>query len=233
MRFIVTGPDGFIARNFTRFAERWGHDVEGLPYEAEPGQAPDAVILLGAVSGIASCEDDPLTVEKNVTDVLDWAEYCRKRNVRLVFASSCAVARNPHAHLYGWSKWAAEGVIQTIHPENSVILRFTNVFGPYSAHKQSVVHKFIRQALSGEEMTVHGTGTQVRDFVPVDKVVSALMKAACDKISIGPHVVSSGVETEIGDLACRIRSIVDGAPRYDDELDKALFRTAEWYKNRF
>ena len=58
------------------------------------------------------------------------------------------------------------------------MLRFGNVYGPGATHKDSVVAKFIRQALAGETLEIYGDGTQTRDFIYVEDLVKAIWQAA-------------------------------------------------------
>jgi UDP-glucose 4-epimerase len=44
-------------------------------------------------------------------------------------------------------------------------LRFSNVYGPRSFHKGSVVALFMREILNGQELVVYGDGSQTRDYV--------------------------------------------------------------------
>ena len=41
-----------------------------------------------------------------------------------------------------------------------VIMRFSNVFGPYSLHKINAVHNFIKKSLSNKSFEIHGSGLQ-------------------------------------------------------------------------
>ncbi len=61
-----------------------------------------------------------------------------------------------------------------------VILRFFNVYGP-RIHENgygTVVARFIRQALWGEDLTVHGDGSQTRCFCYVDDLVEGILLAS-------------------------------------------------------
>ena len=59
-------------------------------------------------------------------------------------------------------------------------LRYFNVFGrrqnPNSAYA-AVIPKFIKQLLAGERPTIHGDGTQSRDFTYIENVIEANLKA--------------------------------------------------------
>jgi UDP-glucose 4-epimerase len=63
-------------------------------------------------------------------------------------------------------------------------LRLTNIYGPrHQMHYdgQGFLNWFIRQGLTGREISVFGDGTQERDFLFVDDVVEALVLVAQDE----------------------------------------------------
>ena len=75
-------------------------------------------------------------------------------------------------------------------------LRLTNVYGPrirISPSRQGVLGVFLRRVLDDQTITVYGDGAQVRDFLYVDDVVEALLRAAlCDEavgavFNVGHH----------------------------------------------
>lgn len=59
----------------------------------------------------------------------------------------------------------------------TVCLRFGNVYGPLSGKRDSVVAKFIKQALAGETVEIYGDGTQTRDFIHVSGLTGAIRLA--------------------------------------------------------
>lgn len=90
----------------------------------------------------------------------------------------------------------------------TVALRFANAYGPYSYHKNSVVHKFVRRALREEPLEVYGDGQQTRDFIHVSDVVRAIhlaMSTSSNRMDV--YQVGTGVETSINDLAEMVQSI--------------------------
>jgi UDP-glucose 4-epimerase len=110
------------------------------------------------------------------------------------------VAKN----LYGASKAAAEAYCRTF--TNSlglptVILRFSNVYGPRDFDR--VIPLWIDRALAGEPLDMFG-GRQLIDFVPVRVAVEALLRAASADVVGTPINVASGIGTPIRDLAGRI-----------------------------
>jgi UDP-glucose 4-epimerase len=85
---------------------------------------------------------------------------------------------------YAASKAAAELYLRALGPTlgvETVALRYFNVFGPSqdpASQYAAVVPRFITAALAGERPVVYGDGSQSRDFVHVDNVVSANLLAA-------------------------------------------------------
>ncbi|MBI5841375.1 MAG: NAD-dependent epimerase/dehydratase family protein [Chloroflexi bacterium] len=117
-----------------------------------------------------------------------------------------SAAPNPRSP-YAVSKLAAEYYVRTIGRLwgiETVSLRIFNAYGPGQhlppSHPPVVPH-FLKQAQRGGTLVVHGDGTQTRDYVYVDDVVSAMVAA-----STAPNVdglvinVGSGKETNIRDL---------------------------------
>jgi UDP-glucose 4-epimerase len=60
------------------------------------------------------------------------------------------------------------------------ILRITNPYGPFQRPEQNrygIVNWFIHEALHDRTLTVYGDGAQLRDYVHVDDVVTAMLSA--------------------------------------------------------
>ena len=113
---------------------------------------------------------------------------------------------NP-ASPYAVSKLASEYYVRTIGRLwgiDTVSLRVFNAYGPgqnLPASHPPVIPCFLRNAVRGGTIVVHGDGTQTRDYVYVEDVVQA-MTAAATTPSINDMVINigSGVETDIRDL---------------------------------
>jgi UDP-glucose 4-epimerase len=116
------------------------------------------------------------------------------------------VTPNPRSP-YAVSKLAAEFYVRTIGGLwgiETVSLRIFNAYGPgqhLTASHPPVVPHYLKQALRGGTLVAHGDGTQTRDYVYVDDVVSALVAAATAPNINGLVInVGSGIETSIKDL---------------------------------
>lgn len=93
----------------------------------------------------------------------------------------------------------------------AVVLRYFNAYGPRLDENGygSVVANFLRQALAGEPLTVHGDGEQTRCFTYIDDMVRGTLAAGLAR-GVEGRVLNLGAtrETPIGDLAERIRDAV-------------------------
>jgi UDP-glucose 4-epimerase len=166
----------------------------------------------------------------NVGGTVSLMEAMRDVGVhRVVFSSSGAIygdqgaqplqelaPPNPRSP-YAVSKLAAEYYVRTIGDLwgiESVSLRIFNAYGPgqhLPASHPPVIPNFLRQAMRGGTLVMHGEGGQTRDYVFVDDVVSAMIAASTapgiNKLVIN---IGSGMETSIRDLV-RLVTEVSGA----------------------
>jgi UDP-glucose 4-epimerase len=120
---------------------------------------------------------------------------------------------------YGVAKLAAEEYLAAwnrLHGTRHTTLRFANVYGPRqeAGLEGGVVAIFLDAMADGRETAIYGDGTQTRDFVHVDDVVSALLAATG---SGGVFNVGSGVETSVAELHAQCRSVAgdDRPPRLE------------------
>jgi nucleoside-diphosphate-sugar epimerase len=164
---------------------------------------------------------------------------------------------------YGYSKLLGEKIAHAHAPAHAirvVSLRYFNVFGPrqdphspYSA----VIPRFIKAAIEGDVITVHGDGGQSRDFTYVENVVQANLRALCSTVADAVLNVGCGrpvvlmelvdaigrltgrpldvrhVEARRGDVRrslanfSRARALLGYTPQLD--FESGLGRTYEWF----
>ena len=163
----------------------------------------------------------------NVGGTVSLMEATRDAGIRrVVLTSSGAVYGNQdkqplHEALtlnpgspYAVSKIAAEIYVRTIGAQwgiETVSLRIFNAYGPGQhlppSHPPVVPH-FLRQALRGGTLVVHGDGNQTRDYVYVDDVVSAMIAAATAPDVNGAIInVGSGTENSIRELVRKVGEV--------------------------
>lgn len=189
----------------------------------------DAVVHLAARTGVpASIADPAADWADNVVASLALLDLARRSGVeRFVFASSNAAvgaAEGPISERtvprptspYGAAKLAVEGYLSAFadsYGMASVAIRFANVYGPYALHKRSVISSFLLAGLRGRPLTVYGDGSQARDLVHVDDLVSlirASLDAPAERVAGRIFQGGSGVRTPIGELATLVSDVLGG-----------------------
>jgi len=183
------------------------------------------VVHLAAQTGVPGSVKDPYKdCETNVVGTLNMLIAARDNGVsRFVFASSNAPlgrqqppATEDMAPLpispYGASKLAGEAYCLAFHGSwglGTVALRFGNVYGPYSAHKNSVVAKFFKDIRDRGTLTIDGDGSQTRDFIYVDDLCRAILLAVDGDVAGEIFQISSGQETSIAQLATMVAEMAE------------------------
>lgn len=185
----------------------------------------DVIVHLAANTGVQPSIQNPvLDMECNVIGTVNYLEAARHNGVgSFVFASSSAPIGKAEPPItetavcrpispYGASKMAGEAYLSAYNGSfglKTVGLRFSNVYGPLSLRKGSVVALFVRQALQGEQWTLNGDGKQTRDFIHIDDIVSALIAAAHSPHGGEIYQISTQVETSVADMAAMLADILE------------------------
>ncbi|MEK7496963.1 MAG: GDP-mannose 4,6-dehydratase [Patescibacteria group bacterium] len=121
---------------------------------------------------------------------------------------------------YGIAKLATENYLKFFHQVYklpSVILRFSNVYGPRQnpQGEAGVVAIFADRLLKGLTPIINGSGNQTRDFVYVGDVVQALNKASSHK-KFDVFNIATEQEVSINEIFNILKKITkfSGAPKY-------------------
>ncbi len=183
----------------------------------------DYVVHLAAESGVELSINNPQEAFNiNVKSTFNYLEASRINNIkRFLFASSCAVFGDiepPHHEElprkpispYGSSKLSIESFCETynnIFKLNTTILRFSNVYGNHSIHKNSVISKFVKNILNNKAITINGDGKITRDYIHVEDICNAIYKCMKLKKSMQVYHVATGKETTLNILVFMIKKI--------------------------
>ncbi|MCW4023225.1 MAG: SDR family NAD(P)-dependent oxidoreductase [archaeon] len=158
----------------------------------------------------------------NVIGTLSVLEAAKKAGARVVFASSSAVYGNPKQKptnetvepnpiaFYGLTKLLGEHYCRFYHKTYGVeivMFRIFNVYGPYC---HGAIYDFLNKLKKDPtQLEVLGTGRQARDFIYVDDMVDALLRAAITPEASGHAFnVGTGTTTSVADLAEMIVKIL-------------------------
>jgi UDP-glucose 4-epimerase len=200
----------------------------------------EVVFHHAAIASVPRSISQPyLTNSVNLDGTLQVLEAARSTGVRrVVFAASSAAYGNgeetPKVETlpttpespYALQKYAGEMYCRFFHEFQgleTVALRYFNIFGPRQDPESdyaAVIPRFISAALSDQRPVIYGDGLQTRDFLYVENVVEANLKAADAQPALGSVInIGTGTRTSLNDLWSEIREIVgtDLEPRYEAE----------------
>lgn len=235
----------------------------------------DYVVHLAAHTYVReSIEDPDYNFRENVITTFNLLNSSVKAGVKhFVFASTGAAIGNqtPPIHEemvakpispYGASKLTGEAycsAFSEISDMRCTALRFSNVYGPYSEHKTSVVTKFIKRFMNDEEIEIYGDGTQTRDYLYVEDLCEVFLGIFRSSYKFNIFQVASGVETSLNSLIdiledkfnkrirrkyldfnkgevrynyadiSKVKKILSFSLNYT--LEEGISRTIEWYLN--
>lgn len=190
-------------------------------------EKPEAILHYAAQTSVAfSVENPSFDASVNIIGSLNVFEAARKYRVRRIVLASTGGAiygepkalpcqeddvLNPLAP-YGISKMAMEHFSNSysLRGLDVVILRLGNVYGPRQDPdgEAGVIAIFAGKMLSGEDIVVYGQGEQQRDFVYVDDVVDASMKALFGK-GVGVYNISSGLGVTVNTIVEKLGSLLN------------------------
>lgn len=173
----------------------------------------DAVVHLAALSGVIDSVIDPVPSFKiNAEGSFQLLYLAKQAGVRRIVNASTggailgdvtppiseSMAPSPLSP-YGATKLAVEGYCSAFSGSYGlpcISLRFSNIYGPGSAHKKSVVASFMKNAIQKVPLTVYGDGTQERDYLFVGDLVRGI-KSAIDSDLVGTFQLGSGKPTSL------------------------------------
>ena len=183
--------------NLPRGAELIEADLAAPGAAARAVRDCDYVLHQAAIPSVPRSVKDPLTSHRaNVDGTLQLLVAARDARVkRVVYAASSSaygatlvlpkredMPTNPRSP-YALQKFVGEQYCQMftrLYGLETVSIRYFNVFGPRqhpSSPYSGVISLFIRALLAGQPPTIHGDGTQTRDFTYIDNVVDGVLKA--------------------------------------------------------
>ncbi len=189
----------------------------------------DVVFHQAGQPGVRSSwgQDFATYLEANVAATQALLEAVRRAPhvSRVVYASSSSVygdaERFPTSELdrpapispYGVTKLAAEHLCSLYASQfglPTVSLRYFTVFGPRQRPDMAFT-RFLTAAATGGQITVYGTGEQIRDFTYVDDVVEANLLAATSEVKPGTVLnVAGGTHVSVNEVLEEVAALAGG-----------------------
>jgi UDP-glucose 4-epimerase len=171
-----------------------------------------------------STENPRLCLEVNVDGSFNVFEAAQRAGVaKVVFSSASSVYGDTlevtdESHplgartVYGASKIAGEALLRAFKGgfgQSYVTLRYMNVYGPFMGF--GLVDSVLKRIASGQAPTVNGDGSQSFDFVYVDDVAGATVRAMESDVDDEVFNVGSGEEKTVRDVVFALLALT-GSP---------------------
>jgi UDP-glucose 4-epimerase len=202
-------------------------DISQSGVLAELTKNVDIVFHQAAVVSVERSINRPMACHDVNTDAtLSLLDLARERDFRVVLASSAAIYGHPDSlpiyetdskaplSPYGVDKLTVDHYARLyyeLYGVETVALRYFNIFGPRqrAGDYGGVISVFRRQALADDPITIDGDGTQTRDFIHIDDVVSANLRAAKTDHLGEAYNIGRGKQITIQTLAELTRDAMD------------------------
>jgi len=197
------------------------------------GSNPDIIFHLAAQIDVRASVRDPLfDARNNVLGTINLCEAGRQAGVqRIVYAASGGSRYGAPTRLpvdegtpanplspYAVAKFAGELYLRAyagMYGIAPICLALANVYGPRQniRGEAGVIAMFGSAMAEGRTVTVYGDGTAARDYVYVDDVVDAFVRAGEAPLSVtGTYNIGTGRHTTVTELHRMISSVLDESP---------------------
>jgi len=184
----------------------------------------EIVYHLAAISGVVFCNKNPEEAMRvNFWGTMNLFEQTLDNIEYFVYPSSAAVYGNIKSglakedmppnplNIYGAIKASCEALCKSYYNSYGIktaIFRFTNIYGVGVYPKwRTVVSNFVKKALTGEPIMIHGSGEQMRDLIHIDDVVDIYKLAINPKTKGEIFNAGSGYSISIKDLANTVKEV--------------------------
>lgn len=172
---------------------------------------------------------ETLHAGSSVTEAL--LKVAQRDGARFVVSSTSEVYGDPHVHpqheeywgnvnpngprsVYDEAKRYAEAITfayRRYFDVDTGVIRIFNTYGPnMDIDDGRAVPAFVKAALAGTAIPMHGDGTQTRSLLYVDDLVDGILRMV-DSDDSGPINLGSVDELELGEIARRVVAIIGSA----------------------
>ncbi|PIT90777.1 MAG: hypothetical protein COU22_00255 [Candidatus Komeilibacteria bacterium CG10_big_fil_rev_8_21_14_0_10_41_13] len=187
----------------------------------------DRIYNLACPGSPVQYQFDPIkTLNTSVLGIQNMLELAHKTGARILQASTSEIYGDPLEHPQKESYWGnvdplgeracydegkrtAETLCKDYHKMYGIEVRLVRIFNTYGPRMMfndgRVVSNFLLQALLGEDITVHGDGSQTRSFCYIDDLIKALTGWMEKETDFKPINIGNPDERSIVDLAKMIK----------------------------
>ena len=183
----------------------------------------DRIFNLACPASPEAYQFNPIKTIKTSTvgmvNIMGLAKRCRSR---ILHASTSEVYGDPQVHpqtedywghvnpigprsCYDEGKRIAESLLMNYHQAHGTEIRIIRIFNTYGPRMDPndgrVISNFIRQALTGDDLTIYGDGTQTRSFCYCDDLIDGMLRLMDQDQHIGPVNVGNPIENTMLELA--------------------------------
>ena len=188
---------------------------DSIALEKAAGNCETIFHLAAQTSVPFSMKNPKEDFEVNAYGTLNVLEIARKKDARIIFASTAAVYGNAEKtptpedyptqpiSFYGLSKRVAEDYCQFYHENYGVEVVILRIFNVYGLRGHGVIPDFLDKLKKTPfKLEVLGTGEQSRDFIHVSDVVRAFVLCAQhQKVNGRTYNLGSGAATSVTAIA--------------------------------
>lgn len=192
--------------------------------QAEKAMVKEAEVLIhaGAFTPKSGAEANQLAgCNSNITFTEQLLSLPWNNLKKIIFLSTLDVYANVDgficestptlpASLYGLSKLYGERLVTLFAAERGIasqVLRIGHVYGPGEEKYAKVLPKAIQNIVAGNDVELWGDGTELRSFIFIEDVVSAILKSVTLREEPGVINVVSGNAISIRDLLDKLIAI--------------------------
>jgi UDP-glucuronate decarboxylase len=208
------------------------HDVN-LPIFLEI----DGIFNLASPASPVHYQRNPVqTIKTNVQGSINLLGLAKRTNARILQASTSEIYGDPTVHpqvegywgnvnpigiraCYDEGKRAAETLFFDYQRQYGVDIRVARIFNTYgprmALNDGRVVSNFILQALTNQDITIYGDGSQTRSFCYVSDLIEGLVSLFFTQDFQGPVNLGNPAKIKIRDLANEVIALTDSKSSLD------------------
>ncbi|MFA7612938.1 MAG: UDP-glucuronic acid decarboxylase family protein [Candidatus Caldatribacteriota bacterium] len=258
-RILITGGAGFIGSHLCQFLLEQNHIVYGLDNfisgqrqlvdslksyknftfiegditQTIPDVEVDEIYNLACPASPKDYQSNPIeTIKTNVVGMYNILEFAKKKNAKVLQASTSEVYGDPAVHpqkedywgrvnpigirsCYDEGKRSAETLCSDFYRSFQLDIKIARIFNTYGPHMRKddgrVVSNFVNQALNGEPITLYGEGHQTRSFCFVGDMVRGLVSLMNSDSGVYPVNLGNPHEVSMKELALLIKKLTSSS----------------------